>query len=234
MKKIYRFHNFINESHENYEDEFRYIFMDLIDDRYELEIENIFFNSEGYPSQTKDSSYKKLGYRLKIRSEEDQIEFDFDMARKVIDILGECHDRLKDYGKVRIDSFRYDGHINSEFYLILDEEVEVSDKEGFYEFFKIIKTVFSRSYSVTAKSFKLEENKNNILLIPVNSDIRIKQLLTPVKNLINNKFKNKIRYIGGYKYDYNITLDSDKINIEYIGHTERPRREEPEPEEDEF
>ena len=219
-------------THKNIEQDFKYIFIDFIDDGCEFKIENKFFDKEGFPNSYINSEHYRIGYDISIgkyADDEDGTSIDINYVKKIIESIEECRDRLTEYGEVSIEGISFNHYMKVEFYVIEKDSVgEVSDKDGFYDFVGNIKRKFEQSYNDIKRAFNIEsDNKENIIFKPKNPEFNSKSLLAVVKNFVNNTtFKrNKIQVYrpGGYSYEYDIKLVNNEIHVQYKGRTHHPQ-----------
>src|ERR1035438_417190 len=105
--EISRFDKF-NESastpHTQDYDTFMYIFIDLVDEGFKLEVNNVFMGDEYFVyADHPDQSKKRPSYIIELskKIEEDEI-IDYEIVKKTIKDLDECNNRLKDYGDLQI------------------------------------------------------------------------------------------------------------------------------------
>ena len=221
--RISRFSNFLNESHTQDEETFKYVFIDLIDEGFEMEFEKGFFSdlNSGY-SENADQERRKAGYIIKLtKSLSNNGSVDFESAKTTMSLLEDCNSKLGGYGEFSLKDISFDDtHFRIEYRLIDNEseEEEVNASEGFDDFVGIIKGKWRGAYNKLTRSFDLKITKEGITLSPKEEEeVNTRSLLSTAKTFIHKCVDRKYWRGGGpnWTYKYDVELEGDKIHITF-------------------
>lgn len=220
--RIKKYNNFkLNESSEiENEDFIRDVFLDFTDDEFQLEFSPVFFDKNNFKSEHSTNVYNQPGLIMLIKKKSKN-EIKIDNTSEMLSNLDVCVDRLSDLGKVVIDTIKFERDYNYFFRLYLiyeDKEVELSTKEGFYDFFEVIKTIWIRYDNKTTRSFDYKQGKDEVVLTPKSEDLNVNLMLSEVRNQLKKFFdpwyqtyKNRT----SHEYTYDIKVIDNKIHIIY-------------------
>jgi hypothetical protein len=220
---------------EEYND-IRDIFSDMTDNGFKLEVVKSFFTESGMRRDTLNTEFKIPGIKISLRKKE-KIKLSEKLTLDLIGILGEAIDRMSDFGEVIIREINLnyepdgqggffdsgnDGNSYSQFrfeiYILQKEKkVEISDKDGFYDFIATVRNKFNRLSNQVTNSFTIEQGKDEIILVP-KEGIDSKQLLSATKSQLKKFFDPwhmAWRSRLPYEYTYDVKLDDNKIYIIY-------------------
>jgi len=213
----------INESGEVEEhDDIVDIFTDMIDDGFNLDVERAFFREDGFLRENENTEFKIPGIKIVLRKD-DQSKLTEDLTLSVIGYIGESIDRLSDLGEVIIKELNLSynppkSNFRIQIYLLQKhKEVELSDKDGFYDFIATLRNKFNRLSNKVTNSFTIESGKDEVILVP-KEGIDSKQLLSATKSQLKKFFdpwhmgwRNRLPY----EYTYDVKLDDNKIHLIY-------------------
>lgn len=220
--RIKKYNNFkLNESSEiENEDFIRDVFLDFTDDEFQLTFKNVFFDKGLFNREHVSDIHNQPGLIIEIRRKSKN-EIKVDNISEMLNNLDECVDRLSDLGRVVINNMKFERDSNYflSLYLIYeDKEVELSTKEGFYDFFEVIKTIWRRYDNKTTRSFDFKQDKDEVILTPKSEDLNVNMLLPEVKKQLKKFFdpwyqayKNRT----SHEYTYDIKVIDNKIHIIY-------------------
>lgn len=220
--KISRFATF-NESHTQDEETFKYVFIDLIDEGFEMELEKGFFADliSGY-SENADQERRKAGYVIKLhKSITSSVNgsVDFESAKTTMSLLEECNSKLGGYGEFSLKDIEFDNtHFRIEYRLIDNEskEAEVNTSEGFDDFVSAINSKWREAHNKLTRSFDLKVTKEGITLSP-KAEVITRTLLSTAKTFIHKCVDRRYWRGGGpnWLYKYDVKMEGDKIHITF-------------------
>jgi hypothetical protein len=229
--KISRFNKFINESttsHTQDYDTFMYIFIELVDEGFKLEVKNVFMGDKYFSYADHPDQEKKIpSYIIELsKNIEEGDTIDYEIVKKTIKDLDECNNRLKDYGDLQITELSFvNGRGYSIEYRLKDKEAkveEVNETEGFDTFIHKISSKWDRTHNKLTRSFNFERTKDGIILSPIDPSVNTKSLLSTAKRFIDVNVHPRVFLVGGpnWKYNYDVSLEGGsannfKINIKY-------------------
>lgn len=203
------------------------IFSDMTDNGFKLEVGKSFFTETGMRRDTLDTEFKIPGINISLRKSEN-VKLTEDLTLNIVNTLGEAIDRLSDFGEVIIKEMNLNYRPSSdetsssqfkfEIYILQKEkEVEVSDKQGFYDFMDSLRRNFNRTSNRVTNSFTIEQGKDEAILVP-KEGIDSKQLLSATKSQLKKFFDPWFinwRNRTPYEYTYDIKLVDNKIHLIY-------------------
>jgi len=182
-------------------------------------LEPVFFDKNLFNSDSLTDVYNQPGIIIGI-SKRVKSDIQVDNTVSLLEILDECFNRLSDLGKVVIRKIRLEMTIiEFKIYLIYeDKEVELSTKEGFYDFFDKIKFIWRSYDNKTTRSFTIQSSKDEVILTPKDEDINVTRMLPEVKSQLKKFFdpwyqtyKNRT----SHEYTYDVKVVDNKIHIIY-------------------
>ncbi len=226
-----------NESHTKEYHDFNDIFIHLIDFGLELDIKKVYFSDRNTntdesrraytTSDNPNQYYRKPGYIATLNKKITDF-VDINLIKNIFEELEESNDRLSEFGETYIERIDISSNnkINIVYHLIdeeSNEEVPV-EKEGFYEFLDVIKRNLDHRYTKVTRAFKYSQDRNGVVLLPIEDGFESKTLLSDVKTFIRKLFEPKFRYLGGqnWRWKYDIELKDNKIHINFIERVNRP------------
>lgn len=218
--KIKSYNQFkINESVEIEDEKFiRDVFLEYTDMEFTLFLENVFFNAGLYRTTSLSDVYNRPGLYIELKNKAKN-EVKVDNISNMLSGIDECVDRLSDLGEVVINKFNYNREtIEIQFFLLYTEkQVELSEKEGFYDFHDKIKDMWRTQYNKTTKSFDYHQVKDEIILTPKDG-VDVAKMLPEVKTQLKKFFDpwyfNSRRRLS-HEYTYDVKLIDNKIHLIY-------------------
>jgi hypothetical protein len=218
-----------NESlDDDLEHDVKYILIDLIDMGFQFKLNKKFFSSDGYSSYDDVKPDHRIpGFTIELSL--NNTEVTSDLILNATKPLSECCDRLSEYGDVVIKLFSFNGSKSHEsdkaqivIYVIeIDKSEELSDKEGFYDFYEAIRRAFKVAFNnKVTRAFDFEQTKEGVIL-KAKEGVDSKQILPETRRFINNFFIQKVRYLHrpNWHYKYEIKLVDNDIQVNYLGRT---------------
>lgn len=217
---IKRYKDFkINESVIEEEKAITDIFLEFTDDEFKLELKPVFFDKELFNREHLSDVYNRPGVIMRIiKRTSDEIKID--SASTILNNIDECVDRLSDLGKVSIGGIKFDRDIiDFKIYLIYeDKEVELSTKEGFYNFFDLIKTIWRNYDNKTTRTFDFKQDKDEVILTPKSEGFNTNMMLSEVKNQLKKFFvpwNQSLKFRTSHEYTYDVKVIENNIHIIY-------------------
>ena len=219
--KIKNYNQFkINESTSEIEDEkfIRDVFLEYTDMEFELKLERIFFDKNLFRSDHLSNIYTTPGLYIELRRKVKN-EVKVDNISNILNGIDECIDRLSDLGDVFINKFSYNREtINIQLFLLYEEKrEEISEKEGFYDFFEIIKKIWRNYDNKMTKSFTYQQGKDEVILLP-KDNVDVNKMITEVKNQLKkffNPWYQSWKNRTSKEYTYDVKVVDNKIHIIY-------------------
>lgn len=221
----------INESSdiEDYDD-IVYIFSEMTDEGFRLEVEKSFFTPSGYSRESEDTSHNIPGVKITLRKEIKSILSE-DVTLNIVNSMSECVDKLSEFGDVFIKDMNLsyspsgralDSALSSCYIKILllqkHKEVEVSGKPGFYDFVDSLKRNFSRLSNKVTNSFTIKSSKDEIILLPKDG-VNSKQMLSATKSQLKKLYDPwQVSWRNrkpNHEFDYDVKLVDNDIHIIY-------------------
>ena len=219
--RIEKYNNFkVNESSVIENESFlKDVFLEFTDDEFELKLKPSFFDRSLSIGEHSSDIYNKSGLIIEIKNKSKEIKID--NISEMLNNLDECVDRLSDLGKVVIHSIKFEREYYSLFriYLIYeDRKVELSTKEGFYDFFEFIRKIWTGYNNKITRSFDYKQGKDEVILTPKSEDLNVNTLLSGVRNQLKRFFDpyyQTYRTRTSHEYTYDVKVIDNKIHIIY-------------------
>ncbi len=221
MRNIKNYSNFkLNESTEIENEKFiNDVFLEFTDDEFKLELEPVFFDKELYKSEHSTNVYNQPGLVMVLKK---RIKSDIQVDNTIglLEILDECVNRLSDLGKVVINTIRLE-RTTIEFRIFLiyeDKKVELSTKEGFYDFFEQMQYIWRNHNNKTTRSFNIQSAKDEVILTPKSEDIDVNRMLPEVRNQLKKFFDpwyQSYKSRTSHEWVYDVKVIDNKIHVIY-------------------
>lgn len=225
----------VNEAKVTEDEEYdvRQICADLVEDHgFEIEISKKFANAGGtsVDSPTTDFKFPFINITLTTRKDGKE-EVEEQRALDVISAIYECVGKLSELGEAKVKKIELLNQImsgskkyNQEkviIHLMQEEEAEVSDKQGFYEFADRTRSSFNNHVNKVTKAYSVEIGNGFVMLVP-KEDMIFQPALAAVKSFLRSKFSPDHNTYGRNmhkEYTYTIQPSEDrKIKIDYEGY----------------
>ena len=225
----------LNEAKTTKDEEYdvRQICADLVEDHgFELEISKRFANASGASSDSPNTDFKFPFISIYLTAKKDgKEEIEEQRALDLISAIYECVGKLSELGEAtvkKIETMNYVSELGSKkynqekviIYVKLNEEVEVSDKQGFYDFASKIRSAFNNHSNKVTKAYSVEIGNGLVTLVP-KEDLVFHPPLTAVKSFLRSKFSPDHNIYGFNmlrEYTYVIQSQDGKIKIDYEGY----------------
>lgn len=232
MRRIDRYADYIAEAALT-EDEYydvRQICSDLIDGGFELEASKKFMNSTGHSATDADTTFKIpfisifLSRSTEGREVEEQRAVDFTSA------VYECVAKLSELGESSVKkievSYYHKGvglaslvQEKATIHVMLEEEADISEKQGFYEFARDLQSYFERTSNKVSRAYKVEIGNGFVTLKP--KPAFQQPTFAAVKSFLKSKFDPvywTTVYNRNYReYTYEAEKSGNDIKIDYKG-----------------
>jgi len=225
----------VNEAKATEDEEYdvRQICADLVENHgFEIEISKRFASTRGNYSDTVSTDFKIPFINITLTSRIDgKTEVEEDRTLEVISAVYECVGKLSELGEAtvkKIETMSYFSELGSRkynqekviIYVKLDEEAEVSDKQGFYEFADKTRSAFNNHVNKVTKAYSVEIGNGFVTLVP-KEDLVFHPPLAAVKSFLKSKFSPDHNTYGWNmikEYTYAIQSQDGKIKIDYEGY----------------
>ena len=223
--KIKRYSNFsINEKVDQDDQyEIEQVLVEFIQDHgFGLEIKEMFFNVDKSDYSTKiDTNYKIPALQLFLHKKGSEIDISRSKIDNIIGLSYECVGKLGDvFDDVRVHHLSFDtGNGNSifikvKFLVFIKSEVNVSDKEGFYEFRDFLFSRWRGFDNKVTRSFKVDDDYESILFKNTGvSNATFSEFKRLVSKIFEPKYYRAVRIV----YDYECKKEGDDIRVIYKG-----------------
>ena len=223
--KIKRYSNFsINEKVDQDDQyEIEQVLVEFIQDHgFGLEIKEMFFNVDKSDYKTKiDTNYKIPALQLFLHKKGSEIDISRSKIDNIIGLSYECVGKLGDvFDDVRVHHLSFDtGNGNSvfikvKFLVFIKSEVNVSDKEGFYEFRDFLFSRWRGFDNKVTRSFKVDDDYESILFKNTGvSNATFSEFKRLVSKIFEPKYYRAVRIV----YDYECKKEGDDIRVIYKG-----------------
>lgn len=224
----------VNEAKVNEDEEYdvRQICADLVEDHgFEIEISKRFANAGGASSDSPNTDFKFpfISIYLTARKEGKE-EVEEQRALDLISAIYECVGKLSELGEAKLKKIELVNQImsgskkyNQEkviIHVMQEEEAEVSDKQGFYDFAEKMRSAFNNHSNKVTKAYSVEIGNGIVKLVP-KEDLIFHPPLTAVKSFLRSKFSpdhNTYGFNMLREYTYAIQSQDGKIKIDYEGY----------------
>lgn len=234
----------LNEAKVTKDEEYdvRQICADLVEDHgFEIEISKRFANAGGASSDSPNTDFKFPFISIYLTAKKDgKEEVEEAGMLEVISAVYECVGKLSELGEAtvkKIETTTYVSELGSKkynqekviIYVKLDEEAEVSDKQGFYDFASKTRSAFNNHSNKVTRAYSVEIGNGLVTLVP-REDLVFHPPLAAVKSFLRSKFSpdhNTYGWNMPREYTYAIQSQDGKIKIDYEGYYNlaRGRRE---------
>ena len=226
--KIKRYNNFsINEKiNEDDKYEIEQVLVEFIQDHgFGLEIKEMFFNVDKSDYSTKiDTNYKIPALQLFLHKKGSEIDISRSKIDNIIGLSYECVGKLGDvFDDVRVHHLSFDtGNGNSvfikvKFLVFIKSEVNVSDKEGFYDFRNLLSNKWRGLYNKVTRSFQVADDDSESILFKQNNPGPSNATFSEFKRLVNKIFEPRYYSAVRTVYEYEFKKEGDDIRIIYKG-----------------
>lgn len=233
--KIKRYNNFsINEKiNEDDKYDIEQVLVEFIQDHgFGLEIKEMFFNVDKSDYSNKiDTNYKIPALQLFLHKKGSEIDISRSKIDNIIGLSYECVGKLSDvFDDVRVHHLSFDtGNGNSvfikvKFLVFIKSEVNVSDKEGFYDFRNILSNKWRGLYNKVTRSFQVSDDDSESILFKQNNPGPSNATFSEFKRLVSKIFEPKYYQPMRIVYDYECKKEGDDIRIIYKGQKYVDRR----------
>ena len=225
----------VNEAKVTKDEEYdvRQICADLVEDHgFELEISKRFASATGTSSDSQNTDFKFPFISIYLTAKKDgKEEIEEQRALDLISAIYECVGKLSELGEAtvkKIETMNYVSELGSKkynqekviIYVKLNEEVEVSDKQGFYDFASKIRSAFNNHSNKVTKAYSVEIGNGLVTLVP-KEDLVFHPPLAAVKSFLKSKFSPDHNTYGWNmikEYTYAIQSQDGRIKIDYEGY----------------
>jgi hypothetical protein len=225
----------LNEAKVTKDEEYdvRQICADLVEDHgFEIEIGKRFANAGGASSDSPNTNFKFPFISIYLTAKKDgKEEVEEQRTLDLISAIYECVGKLSELGEAtvkKIETMNYVSELGSKkynqekviIYVKLEEEAEVSDKQGFYDFAEKTRSAFNNHSNKVTKAYSVEIGNGLVTLVP-KEDLVFHPPLTAVKSFLRSKFSpdhNTYGFNMLREYTYTISLQNGKIKIDYEGY----------------
>lgn len=223
--KIKRYSNFsINEKVDQDDQyEIEQVLVEFIQDHgFGLEIKEMFFNVDKSDYKTKiDTNYKIPALQLFLHKKGSDIDISRSKIDNIIGLSYECVGKLGDvFDDVRVHHLSFDTgngniiFIKVKFLVFIKSEVNVSDKEGFYEFRDFLFSRWRGFDNKVTRSFKVDDDYESILFKNTGvSNATFSEFKRLVSKIFEPKYYRAVRIV----YDYECKKEGDDIRVIYKG-----------------
>lgn len=233
--KIKRYNNFsINEKiNEDDKYDIEQVLVEFIQDHgFGLEIKEMFFNVDKSDYSNKiDTNYKIPALQLFLHKKGSEIDISRSKIDNIIGLSYECVGKLSDvFDDVRVHHLSFDtGNENSifikvKFLVFIKSEVNVSDKEGFYDFRDILSSKWRGLYNKVTRSFQVSDDDSESILFKQNNPGPSNATFSEFKRLVSKIFEPKYYRAVRIVYDYECKKEGDDIRVVYNGQNTIDRR----------
>jgi hypothetical protein len=225
----------VNEAKATEDEEYdvRQICADLVENHgIEIEISTRFANTGGASSDSPNTDFKFPFISIYLTARKDgKEEVEEQRALDLISAIYECVGKLSELGEAtvkKIETMNYVSELGSKkynqekviIYVKLEEEAEVSDKQGFYDFTEKTRSAFNNHSNKVTKAYSVEIGNGLVTLVP-KEDLIFHPPLTAVKSFLRSKFSpdhNTYGFNMLREYTYVIQSQDGKIKIDYEGY----------------
>jgi hypothetical protein len=222
----------VNEAKVTKDEEYdvRQICADLVEDHgFEIEISKRFASATGTSSDSPNTDFKFPFISIYLTAKKDgKEEVEEQRALDLISAIYECVGKLSELGEAtvkKIETMNYVSVLGSKkynqekviIYVKLEEEAEVSDKQGFYDFASKIRSAFNNHSNKVTKAYSVEIGNGLVTLVPGN----LVPPLAAVKSFLKSKFSpghNTYGFNMPKEFVYTIQSQDGKIKIDYEGY----------------
>ena len=223
--KIKRYGNFSINEKVNQDDkyEIEQVLVEFIQDHgFGLEIKEMFFNVDKSDYKTKiDTNYKIPALQLFLHKKGSDIDISRSKIDNIIGLSYECVGKLGDvFDDVRVHHLSFDTgngniiFIKVKFLVFIKSEVNVSDKEGFYEFRDFLFSRWRGFDNKVTRSFKVDDDYESILFKNTGvSNATFSEFKRLVSKIFEPKYYRAVRIV----YDYECKKEGDDIRVIYKG-----------------
>jgi hypothetical protein len=140
---------------------------------------------------------------------------------RLLSSVYECVDRLSDLGESELVKFSLLRSYSSEdtgvdiiIMVAIDEEQEVSDLPGFYDFIDVLNRRWRELHNKVTRSFSIEEkDKESVLLKKIAGDANLSELKSLIKRIFTFSGSNRL----GRKYEFDFKTEGPDLRIMYKG-----------------
>lgn len=215
-----KFKNFILESHSKEFEEFEDIFIDLIDNRFKLEVNNIYLSDtqQWWNKKHSDHQHTIPGYEIIVFKKLNNFGINYNECSRIMEEIDNCNSHLASIGEFTVHSIKLDGQEYRIVWLLSEKgapEAEVNTKEGFYDFRLILQREFKKAD--TSDSFKIEPTVFGFELLPIH-EVDMKRAINTIKSFVSHALERKYHIVEGpnWEYKWTIEIDGNKILIKYL------------------
>lgn len=195
---------------------------------FELHATKRFASEIGSSSDTANTDFKHPFISITLTSTiEGKEEVEEDRMLEIISAVYECVGKLSELGEAtlkKIETTTYVSELNRRkynqekiiIYVKLDEEAEVSDKQGFYEFADKMRSAFNNHSNKVTRAYSVETGNGFVTLVRGNQA----PPLAAVKSFLRSKFSPEhFTYHISKEYTYDVLPSQDgNIKIDYQGY----------------
>ena len=199
---------------------------------FEIEASKRFASARGNSSDTANTDFNMPFISITLTSRIDgKTEVEEGRTLEVISAVYECVGKLSELGEAtvkKIETMSYFSELGTKkynqekviIYVKLDEEAEVSDKQGFYDFAGKMRSAFNNHSNKVTRAYSVEIGNGLVTLVP-KEDLVFHPPLAAVKSFLRSKFSPSHNTYGWNmpkEYTYAIQSQDGKIKIDYEGY----------------
>jgi hypothetical protein len=188
---------------------------------FELELSKVFY-SDNKREWRHDLNNVCTNPVFKIYLRNKKSVLDESSMERLLPSVYECVDRLSDLGESELVKFsllrsyeKTDTVVDIIIMVAIDEEQEVSDLPGFYDFIDFLNRRWRELNNKVTRSFSIEEkDKESILLKNIAAGgATLSELKSLIKRIFNFSGSNRL----GRKYEFDFKIDGADLRIMYKG-----------------
>ena len=188
---------------------------------FELELSKVFYsdNKREWRSELNDVCTNPV-FKIYLRNKKSVL--DESSMERLLPSVYECVDRLSDLGESELVKFSLVRPYSSEETVVdiiimvtIDEEQEVSDLPGFYDFIDVLNRRWRELHNKVTRSFSIgERDKESVLLKNIDTGgATLSELKSLIKRIFTFSGSNRL----GRKYEFDFKKEGADLRIMYKG-----------------
>lgn len=188
---------------------------------FELEISKVFYsdNKREWRSELNNVCNNPV-FKIYLRNKKSVL--DESSMERLLPSVYECVDRLSDLGESELVKFSLVRPYSSEETVVdiiimvtIDEEQEVSDLPGFYDFIDVLNRRWRELHNKVTRSFSIgERDKESVLLKNIDTGgATLSELKSLIKRIFAFSGSNRL----GRKYEFDFKIEGADLRIMYKG-----------------
>jgi hypothetical protein len=188
---------------------------------FELELSKVFYsdNKREWRSELNNVCTNPV-FKIYLRNKKSVL--DESSMERLLPSVYECVDRLSDLGESELVKFsllrsyeKTDTVVDIIIMVAVDEEQEVSDLPGFYDFIDVLNRRWRELHNKVTRSFSIgERDKESVLLKNIDTGgATLSELKSLIKRIFTFSGSNRL----GRKYEFDFKIEGTDLRIMYKG-----------------